>query len=969
MALALKLLSVLLLVLSIAPESILAQGPDGTLQGQVTDTSGAVVPGAVVQVTNPSGSARTASTNVTGTYSFTGLPSGRYTVSATHTGFAPYSSEAVEIAPGRTVRLPIRLELATAKQEVTVQGETGPTVSTEAANNAGAVVLKAEELDALSDDPDELAAELQALAGPSAGPTGGQIYVDGFTAGRLPPKSSIREIRINQNPFSAEFDRLGSGRIEVLTKPGSDKYRGESFFEFGDSALNSRNPYFAERAPFQQRLYGGDFSGPLNKRASFFLDLERREIDDDAVVHATILDPLSLEPIGFSEAVRTPNRYTSASPRVDYQLSPSHTLTARYRYTQVAQENAGVGTLTLASEGYNTTFSEHVAQLTETAVLSARAINETRFQFTRTGREKLGSNADPGVSVLGAFTGGGAQVGRASNVQDRWELHNSSTVVAGLHGLKFGVSLRHVSALDISPQNFGGSFTFSGGTSGPALDANGNVVMDTAGSPLIVPIDSLERYRRTLLLAGKGVSPARIRELGGGASLFTLAAGDPRAGVRQFDLGAFLQEDWRLRPNLTISLGFRYEAQTNIHGLGNVEPRMGIAWAPGKDPQKRKTVLRAGFGIFYNRVGENLTLQAARFNGLNQQQFIISDPDFFPVVPPADSLTAGQSPVAIWRIASNVRAPYSMQSVIGIERQLPFHTTVSTSFSYGRGEHLLLSRNINAPLPGTYLADVPGSGTRPYGPGDIFQYESSGVVRHAMWMTNMHNHITKRFALFAMYGYGSTKDDTDGAFPGDQYNLAADYGRSVFDMRHHFEAGGSVTAFRGIRVSPIFDGHSGMPFNITSGLDLNGDGLFTDRPAFATDLSRPGVVRTPYGLLDPNPPAGAKPIPRNFAQAPGLLNLGLRVSRSFAFGDRKTAAAGFSADGFQSVFGDAASEKRFGLTVSASARNLLNSVNANTPVGVLTSPLFLQSQGLAWNFGPAGASANRRIELQVRLTF
>ena len=620
------------------------------------------------------------------------------------------------LAAGRTTRLAISLALPVSRQQITVEGEGATVASTDASANASAIVLRADELAAFSDDPDELANELQALAGPAAGPNGGQLYVDGFQAGRLPPKASIREIRISQNPLSAEYDRLGFGRIEVLTKPGGDKLRSESFFEFGDAALNTRNPFAPGHPGSQVRLYGGNLGGPINRRASFFVDLERREIDDVAVVHATVLDP-SLQPVLLNQAVSTPDRRTSASPRVDYQLSPGNILTGRYRFTRLAQGNAGVNTLSLASRAYDHALDEHVAQLSDTVVLSARALNETRFQFTRTGNGLAGGNGLPALDVLGAFNGGGAQVGNSTNTQNRWELQNNSNFMAGRHSLRFGARLRDVRITDVSPQNFGGSFTFSGGTFGPLLDAAGNVVAGEAP----VPTDSLERYRRTLLLAGLGFAPERIRELGGGASLFTVSAGNPLARVSQTDLGAFLQDDWRLRPNLTLNLGFRYETQTNLGDRGDFGPRLGFAWAPGRDPKKRLTVVRGGFGMFYQRFGESLTLQTLRFDGLNQQQFVISNPDFFPNVPPPGALTAGRTPVATWRTARDARAPYLMQGVVSLERQLPWQTKVATTLTLTRGEHLLLARNINAPLA--------GSGTRPLGAADIFQYESTGILR------------------------------------------------------------------------------------------------------------------------------------------------------------------------------------------------------------------------------------------------
>src|SRR5206468_6543710 len=180
------------------------------------------------------------------------------------------------------------MKIAVIESQVRVNADAA--ISTDAANNANQTVITGRDLDALPDDPDELAAALQALAGPQIGPNGGQIFIDGFSGGRLPPKESIREIRINQNPFAAENDQP-SGRIDILTRPGTDKMRGSSFFDFEDESLNSRNPFSATRTPYQVRQYGGNLSGPLvKKKASFFFDFQRRETDDNELVTATVLD-------------------------------------------------------------------------------------------------------------------------------------------------------------------------------------------------------------------------------------------------------------------------------------------------------------------------------------------------------------------------------------------------------------------------------------------------------------------------------------------------------------------------------------------------------------------------------------------------------------------------------------------------------------------------------------------------------
>src|ERR1051325_2713903 len=201
-------------------------GQAATLRGTVTDESGAIIPGSKVMLSGSGGLLKTAISNAEAVYSFADLAPGRYTLQATAPDLALAKPIAIEIKAGaQTLNLQLKVVFAT--QQVTVEDRAGAAVGTDASSNANALVLRGTDLDALSDDPEDLQADLLALAGPAAGPNGGQIFVDGFSGGQLPAKSSIREIRINQNPFSPEYDRLGFGRIEILTKPGTDKFRGD----------------------------------------------------------------------------------------------------------------------------------------------------------------------------------------------------------------------------------------------------------------------------------------------------------------------------------------------------------------------------------------------------------------------------------------------------------------------------------------------------------------------------------------------------------------------------------------------------------------------------------------------------------------------------------------------------------------------------------------------------------------------
>ena len=258
----------IIFILILLGSSVFAQTT--ALRGQVTDESGALVPGAKVTLVAADGVSKTAIADNQGRYSFPPLTPGNYTVSATAPDLATPQAAKLLLKPGPQT-LNLQLKVASTTQQVTVEENAGPSVSTESSNNASALVLRGEDLQALSDDPDDLMADLQALAGPAAGPNGGSIFIDGFSGGELPPKESIREIRINQNPFSPEFDKLGFGRIEIFTKPGTDHYRGTVQYNYANDFWNSRNPYSAQKAPLLLQEFEGNTSGPLGKRASFTL--------------------------------------------------------------------------------------------------------------------------------------------------------------------------------------------------------------------------------------------------------------------------------------------------------------------------------------------------------------------------------------------------------------------------------------------------------------------------------------------------------------------------------------------------------------------------------------------------------------------------------------------------------------------------------------------------------------------------
>ena len=944
-----------------------------SIRGVVSDPSGAAVPGADVTLSGPGGAARTAQSGQDGSYAFAGLQPGTYAVTATAPLLVAAQPVKVEARAG-VVTVNLQMRVVASRQQVTVSDDAGPLVSTDAANNAGAVVLRGEDLEALSDDPDDLAADLQALAGPSAGPGGGSIFIDGFSSGQLPPKESIREIRVNQNPFSPEYDKLGLGRIEILTKPGSNQFHGSIGYNHGDDIWNARNPYAAQKATLQLNEFENSFSGRINRRSSFTLDLERQAVDNGSIVNAVILDPHTLDPVPFTDTVTAIQRRWMVSPRIDYQLNDANTLSVRYSYVDAGVQEAGIGGFNLESRGDRRGNTYHTAQLIETSV-HGPLVNETRFQYYRWSNDVLANNLVPAIQVLGAFNGGGNPVGHAADLQNNYELQNYTTWIHGAHTWKFGVRLRAQTDDNVSPQNFLGTFTFSGALA-PVLDASNQPVFDPSGQPVITQIQAIEQYRRTVLFQSLGYSPLLIRQLGGGASQFTLSAGNPEISAHQIDAGLFAGDDWRVRPNLTLSLGARYETQTNIGDHHDIAPRVGIAWAPRSGATRQpKTVLRFGFGIFYDRFALANTIAAQRYNGVTQQQYVVSNPNFFPSVPNIPSLGGSLVPQQIQLIDSSLRSPYVMQSAATLERQLPKNTALSVTYTNSHALHVLRSLDINAPLPGSYIAGRPGTGVFPFGsPDPYFLMTSSGLYNQNQLIVNVTTRLNSQVSLSTAYTWNRARSNTDGlgTFPANPYDFTGEYGPAANDIRQRIQITGSINTRWNIRFSPNITLQSGPPFDITTGTDLYGTTLFNARPGVATDLSKPGVIQTPYGLLDPNPVSGQPLLPRNYGRGPGTIMVNLRVGKTFAFGPERGGGSPAKSTGSPGIFSSPGPDRRYNLTISMAGRNLLNHTNPGPIIGNIASPLFGHANQMAGGPNGEGFSENannRRLELQARFTF
>ena len=956
-----------------------AQTGSGTLRGQVTDPSGAAITGATVVMTPSAGSPVTMQTNAQGVYEFKSLAPGKYSLTVVAQGFTLYENDNVAIAD-QPLRLNVAMAIEVAAQKVQVS-DTAPTVDVNPANNAGSISITGKELEALPDDPDELESDLEALAGPSAGPNGGQMYIDGFTAGQLPPKSSIREIRINQNPFSSEYDKLGYGRIEIFTKPGTDKLHGEVFVDGNDSPFNAPNPFAGTVPPYYSTQFNGSIGGPINKNASFFFDAQRRNINEISAINAIVLDP-ALEGVPEIGSIGNPRHRTNLGPRIDWAITKNNTLTARYQYWRDNEDGDLGSQLNLSSQAYHSLETEDTVQISDTQVIGSKIINETRFQYNRDNSIQSPSDTNPAVNVFGNFTGGGNGSGNYNDLQNNYEVQNYTSLIHSNHVFKFGVRLRATGETDYSTSGFNGTFTFSALTGQPNLT-------NCLGQLSPCPVSLAFALNQIQHPTDNGGAPPYATQL-------TYTTGSPTAAITYYDFEPYFQDDWRVRPNITLSAGLRFETQNHIHDRADWAPRLGFAWGVGGRSKPPKVVIRGGYGIFYDRFKDENILQADLLNGVTQQQFIINNPTCFPGLDVAlKSFSGCGTPTAsasnIYQISPRLHAPYTTQGAISVERQITKSATLAVTYLSSRGFDQFLTINANAPYPGTPCAQPGLPACAPVTGGNIYRYVSEGNFNQNQLMMNTNIRVGARVQLFGYYSLNSAKSDTSGAssFASNSYDISQDYGRGSFDIRDRLFLGGSISLPYLLRLSPFMVFSSGMPFNITSPIDLNGDQVYDDRPSLvstarcattAVSGTQNNIYCTPLGTFDALATTG-KLLPINYGTGPSHFVLNLRLTKTFGFGPEAKAGQGGGGGGGGGhhhggplfgggpSFSSANSDRRYNLLIGVSVRNVFNNVNVALPNSVLGSRLFDVSNALQGGPFSPGSAANRRLDLQATFNF
>ena len=990
--------ALVLLFLGSLSFAALAQQPQpvagATLHGSVLDPDTALIPGATVTLASASGKAQSTIAKDDGTYTFRGVPAGSYTLTATAPGFAVYVKQAISVSANANVAMDVNMTLQEQVQAVNVTADT-VTLSVDPESNASSTVITGAALDALSDDPDELQSELQALAGPSAGPNGGQIYIDGFTGGQLPPKSSILAIRINQNPFSAQYDQLGYGRIEILTKPGTDAYHGSLMTMFGDKFLNTSTPFLGPtntQPNYHTLFFMGNVTGPIKTGMSFSLSGSHRTIDNNQIVNptafyansatsTTLCAPGDLTCTSYAfpttaRALATPQTRWDISPRIDMMLGAKNTLTARYQYMSGSSSVNPKVNSALLTTGSNSSNSDQDIQISDTQLISSKVINETRFEYERSTSNSTPLNTAPGLAVQGYFNVGGGST--RSSTGDHIEFQNYTSIQLVKNFVRVGGRLRTSSESNYSNGGINGSFTYS-------------YLLDPCTDPSVTSKPSGCASGITTPCAAANLTYSSYQC--GIVSQFGLKAiNNYTIAARETDLGLYAEDDWKAKPNLTISYGIRFEAQNVIDSGHDLAPRISVAYGIPRASGKTSTVLRGGFGVFYNRFSVDSIESQLANNGQNAQSFTYSSPGIAcqpsasGTQPYTTGCTTGAKTAATVTPTlndPNLRSAYIIQSAATVEQQVGKYASVSVTYLNARGEHQFLTRSIPT---------APGSSTI-----DVIN-QSEGIFRQNQINTNINVRTPKGVTIFGFYSTNFANSNISSIT--DPFNSSVDYGRASFAVRSRMVLGGSIPLPYHFSASPLMFVQSGSPYNITAGTPDAVTLAYSDRPSFAS-----GVTAASANCFNASSFSSAQPyvaggtdnqIPVNFCTGPASVSVNLRLARTFGIGPKTESARpatpggpggpgggmmgmgggpggggggggrggpGGGGPGGPGGFGNA-SGRKYSLTIGAQAQNLFNEVPYGTPVSTLSSPQFGKFTSLGG--GPfGGGNAVRTITLQA----
>lgn len=911
----------------------------------VKNQLGEVVQDAEVTLFQGTQQIKSSKSNKAGIVQFKKLDEGEYLINIAAKGFNPYKGEIVKLNKGGTQSIEVTLEVSPIESDVTVGGSDSVDSDTFGATK----IITREEIEKLPDDPKELERMIRAMAGETVTGEQMQITVDGQPGGQIPPKAAIQQIRVNQNVFSAQYEGTGGGGIEFFTTSTMDKFRGGMNFSFADSRLNASDAFIGKRVPSQPRNFNSNFSGPLGKKASFFAYFGYGTNNSSTAINAKVLNS-ALQPVELKETFAAPSSNYSSFGNISVDPWKKHKISGGFSLFGGKSEGQNVGGFSLASRESKSENLFSNFRISHTYLASDALVVQSRFNVDYQFSKTFGGSNAPAINVLEAFYGGGAQTDR-NNKNINFTAGNDTTWQRKKYGFGFGWQLRGNLISQNSTANFGGTYTFSGRTA-PVLDANNNPIPGQT-----TQIDSLESYRRTLLFKQLGFSAAQIRALGGGANQFTISGGDPQVNVNQYDIAFYQQNSYKISETVAASWGVRYENQTNISSNFNLSPRFGIIWSPKSNPKKSTLLalprISAGIGMFYRRFDVNNFVSIEQSSG-SRSQYLITDAailDLFPNVVSVDQLQQFALPRSQRFISSDLQTPRQNTFSLTASKKLPFGFSSNFTVTHTRSGRQALTRNINAPL----------AGVRPLGNiGNVYQTISAGKAESTRFSASL-NFPEKIISASLNYSFIKGKSDVTGGSgsPINPYDFSQEYGPNMNDGVHR--VGGYF--YRRLPFKFMLDGSfeavTGTRFNIITGRDTNGDGFYLERPSFATDLSKKGLIATPYGLLDPNPAPTDRLIPRNLGRGEATFSFDGGISRSIGFG------------------GDTAKKipPKQNLYFSMRVNNVFNIVRRGNPIGNMSSPNFLKvlsggsGEFVSFINGIQGGGNNRSFAFSVGFSF
>ena len=836
----------------------------------VIDVTGAILPGATVTVVpaDPSaGSPATASTNDSGIATLTGLRPGRYSITAEFAGFDAGEATNVRLRAGDN-KQQLELELTAFEDAV----EVGVDAQSAAAdpNATLATQLTAEEIEALPDDPDQLIRQLVEMAGGNA-----RVRIDGFNNGTLPSRDVIRSIRIIRDTFPAENHSADNDGIDIITQAGVGPIRGGFSTRVRDSIFSGSNPFVDVKAPERTQNFDVNFGGTIvpNKSSFSLFAGGRKQFDTPVATYTTATGSKQSALLG-----RRPNDGWNLNGMLDYALTRQHMLRVGYSQNASSRSNQGVGGFDRPERAYSSQSSGNQLRLQETGPLSRNTFLNTRLQLRWYENESRPELDAPTVRVLDGFTSGGAQV-KGSRTQKDLELTSDLNYVRGIHTIRTGIALegRHYRSDEIT--NYLGTYIFS----------------------------SAEDYE-----AGRPRN-------------YTRRVGDPLITYSHLEAAVYVQDDLRLRQNLTFSPGLRYEAQTHVHDLSGFAPRLGLTWAPGKDG---RTTLRTSWGVFYNWLGSNVYEQTLRVNGVRQQEINIVNPTY-PELGGDASVNATNK-----YLLGDLKMERIYRYSAGVERTLTPKLRTNLTLSIGRYGNQLRGVNLNAPDGGArpdpsfanVIQVVSDASMHTIDVVPDFSLNFAGGVRNA----NAAKWDPRRTVIRFNYRYRRAENNTDGAFSvSPTGSLDDQWSSASSDTRHRLRGSVSTQALRNLNVNMSWDANSGGPYTITTGTDDNGDSIFNDRPVLT---------------------------PRNSARLPWRSTVSANVSYTIPIGT----VAGEGDAGRGGPRGRGPGQRQKGITINLSVNNLTNRANYSGFSGVMTSQYFMQATNV---------SNPRQVDISLRFSF